>query len=157
MSPEERKRRVRQHIDLSWSKGRLALAEQLQSRYFSYKSSFITQPINSAGFGLIVREVRQAMPDLEVVVDECLSEGNRVVTSSTLFGTLENAAFGVAPSGKILTVAAMSIWTLNPERRHRGNQHAVRPGKRPEPAGAGKPDPDYAATDLIRTVAQRRA
>jgi len=114
MSPEERKRRVRQHIDLSWSKGRLALAEQLQSRYFSYKSSFITQPINSAGFGLIVREVRQAMPDLEVVVDECLSEGNRVVTSSTLFGTLEKAAFGIAPSGKILSVASMSIWTLNP-------------------------------------------
>jgi steroid delta-isomerase-like uncharacterized protein len=114
MSPEERKRRVRQHIDLSWCKGRLALAEQLQSRYFSYKSSFITQPVNSGGFGLIVREIRQAMPDLDVVVDECLSEGNRVVTSSTLFGTLGKTVFGHAPSGKILTVAAMSIWTLNP-------------------------------------------
>ena len=114
MSPEERKRRVRQHIDLSWSKGRLALAEQLQSRYFNYKSSFITQPVNSEGFKLIVREVRQAMPDLEVIVDECISEGNRVVTSSTLFGTLQKAVFGRAPNGKILTVAAMSIWTLNP-------------------------------------------
>ena len=114
MSPEERKRRVQQHIDLSWSKGRLALAEQLQSRYFSYKSSFISQPVNSAGFGLIVREIRQAIPDLDVAVDECLSEGNRVVTSSTLFGTLEKPVFGIAPSGKILTVAAMSIWTLNP-------------------------------------------
>ena len=114
MSPEERKRRVRQHIDLSWSKGRLALAEHLQSRYFSYRSSFISQPVNSAGFGLIVREIRQAIPDLEVAVEECLSEGNRVVTSSTLFGTLEKSVFGLAPSGKILTVAAMSIWTLNP-------------------------------------------
>lgn len=114
MSPEERKRRVRQHIDLSWSKGRLALAEQLQSRYFSYKSSFISQPVNSAGFALIVREIRQAMPDLEVVVDDCLSEGNRVVTSSTLFGTLDKAVFGLVPNGKILTVAAMSLWTLNP-------------------------------------------
>ncbi|MCJ0973938.1 ester cyclase [Pseudomonas sp. PS1] len=114
MSPEERKRRVRQHIDLSWSKGRLALAEQLQSRYFTYKSSFITQPVNNAGFALIVREVRLAIPDLEVVVDECLSEGNRVVTSSTLFGTLAKPVFGCAPDGKILTVAAMSFWTLNP-------------------------------------------
>lgn len=114
MSPEERKRRVRQHIDLSWCKGRLALAEQLQSRYFSYKSSFIAQPVNSAGFGLMVREIRQAIPDLEAVVDDCISEGNRVVTSSTLFGTLEKSVFGFAPSGKIVTVAAMSIWTLNP-------------------------------------------
>ncbi|MBA1264317.1 ester cyclase [Stutzerimonas sp. NM35] len=114
MSPEERKRRVRQHIDLSWGKGRLALAEQLQSRYFSYKSSFIAQPVNSAGFGLIVREIRLAMADIEVVVDECLSEGNRVVTSSTLFGTLTKPVFGYPPSGKILTVAVMSLWTLNP-------------------------------------------
>lgn len=114
MSPEERKRRVRQHIDLSWCKGRLALAEQLQSRYFSYKSSLIAQPVNSAGFAILVREVRQAMPDLEVAVDECLTDGNRVVTSSTLFGTLVKPAFGYQPSNKILTIAAMSIWTLNP-------------------------------------------
>jgi steroid delta-isomerase-like uncharacterized protein len=114
MSPEERKRRVRQHIDLSWCKGRLALAEQLQSRYFSYKSSLVAQPVNSAGFALLVREVRLAMPDLEVAVDECLSDGNRVVTSSTVFGTLITPAFGYEPSNKILTIAAMSIWTLNP-------------------------------------------
>ncbi len=114
MSPEERKRRVRQHIDLSWSKGRLALAEQLQSRYFSYKSSFIAQPVNSTGFGLIVREIRQAIPDLEAVVDECLSEGNRVVTCSTLFGTPVKPVFGFSPSGKIVSLAAMSLWTLSP-------------------------------------------
>lgn len=114
MSPEEQKRRVLKHVELSWGKGRLALAEQLQSRYFTYKSSFISQPVNSAGFGLIVREIRAAMEDLEVVVDECLSEGNRVVTSSTLFGTLAKPAFGHSPSGKILTVAVMSFWTLNP-------------------------------------------
>lgn len=114
MSPEERKRRVRQHVELSWGKGRLALAEQLQSRYFTYKSSLIAQPVGSAGFGLIVREVRQAIPDLEVVVDECLCDGDRVVTSSTLFGTLMKPAFGYPPSGKILTVAVMSFWTLNP-------------------------------------------
>lgn len=114
MSPEERKRRVQQHIDLSWRKGRLALAEQLQSRYFSYRNSLLPQPVNSAGFGQIVREIRQAIPDLEVAIDECLSEGNRVVTASTLFGTLEQPVFGLVPTGKILTVAAMSIWTLNP-------------------------------------------
>ena len=114
MSPEEQKRRVRKHVELSWGKGRLALAEQLQSRYFTYKSSFIAQPVNSAGFGLIVREIRLAMQDLEAVVDECLSEGNRVVTSSTLFGTLTKPVFGHSPSGKILTVGVMSFWTLTP-------------------------------------------
>lgn len=114
MSPDERKRRVRKHIELSWNKGRLALAEQLQSRYFSYRNSFIGQSVDSAAFSRIVREIRSAMPDLEVVVDECLTEGNKVVTSSTLFGTLTKPAFGYQPSGKILSVAIMSIWTLAP-------------------------------------------
>jgi len=72
------------------------------------------QPDRVKHFGLMVREIRQAIPDLEAVVDECLSEGNRVVTSSTLFGTLVSPILGFAPSGKIITIAAMSIWTLNP-------------------------------------------
>ncbi|MBA1272041.1 ester cyclase [Stutzerimonas azotifigens] len=114
MSPDDCKKRVRTHIDLSWNKGRLALAEQLQSKYFTYKSSLALQPLDSAGFAQIVRDIREAMPDLEVVIDECLSEGNKVVTSSTLIGTLVKPAFGRQPSDKIMAIAAMSIWTLNP-------------------------------------------
>ncbi|TLX57509.1 hypothetical protein DN826_08720 [Stutzerimonas nosocomialis] len=114
MSPDDCKKRVRTHIDLSWNKGRLALAEQLQSKYFTYKSSLAQQPLDSAGFAQIVRDIREAMPDLEVVIDECLNDGNKVITSSTLIGTLVKPAFGRQPSDKIMAIAAMSIWTLNP-------------------------------------------
>jgi len=41
MSADGRKKRVCNHIDLSWNKGRLALSEQMQSKYFAYKGSFI--------------------------------------------------------------------------------------------------------------------
>ncbi|WP_028240656.1 ester cyclase [Stutzerimonas azotifigens] len=114
MSPEERKRRVQNHVDLSWNKGRLALAERLQSRYFTYKGSLFGQPMDSAGFARVVRQVRDAMPTLEVLIDECLSEGDKVVTASTLIGTLEKPLFGFQPSDRVLAVAAMSIWTLTP-------------------------------------------
>lgn len=114
MSPEERKRRVLNHIDLSWNKGRLALAERLQSRYFTYKATLLDQPVDSAGFGRTVRQIREALPSLEVVVDECLSEGDKVVTSSTLIGTLERPLFGFEPSDRVLAIAAMSLWTLTP-------------------------------------------
>lgn len=114
MSSDDRKRRVRQHIDLSWNKGRLALAEQLHSKDFLYKSSFVGQPLNSAGFVRMVREIRQAMPDLEVVLEECIAEGNKVVTWSTLIGTIEQPALGYPPSDKVLSISAMAFWTLNP-------------------------------------------
>jgi len=103
-----------QPYDLSWNKGRLALSEQMQSKYFAYKGSFISQPLNSAGFAELVRNVRAAMPDLEVVVDECICEGHKVVTSSTVMGTLATPLFGYSVTDKILAIAAMSVWTLNP-------------------------------------------
>ncbi|OCX95536.1 MAG: hypothetical protein BFD77_07630 [Pseudomonas sp. CO183] len=114
MSADGRKKRVCNHIDLSWNKGRLALSEQMQSKYFAYKGSLIGQPLNSAGFAELVRNVRNAMPDLEVVVDECICEGHKVVTSCTVMGTLATPLFGHSVTDKILAIAVMSVWTLNP-------------------------------------------
>lgn len=114
MSLDDMKRLVRQHIDLSWNKGRLALAEQLQSKDFLYKSSFISRPFNSATYCQMVQNIREAMPDLEVVVEECIAEGNKVVTWSTLIGTIEKPALGYPPSDKVLSISAMAFWTLTP-------------------------------------------
>ncbi|MDP3977261.1 MAG: ketosteroid isomerase-related protein [Pseudomonas sp.] len=114
MSLDDRKKVVRQHIDLSWNKGRLALAEQLHSKDFLYKSSFVGQPLGSAAFAMLVQDIRTAMPDLQVVVEECVAEGNKVVTWSTLIGTIEKPALGYPPSDKVLAIAAMAFWTLGP-------------------------------------------
>lgn len=114
MSLEERKKRVRHHIDLSWNRGRIALAEQLHSPDFLYKSSFIGRPLNSAGFSQMVLQIRDAMPDLQVVVEECIAEDFKVVTWSTLIGTIEKPALGYPPSDKVLSISAMAFWTLSP-------------------------------------------
>ena len=113
MSLDDMKRTVRQHIDLSWNKGRLALAERLHSKDFLYKSSFMGRPLNGSDYCAMVEEIRSAMPDLEVVVEECLAEGNKVVTWSTLIGTLEKAAMGYPASDRVLSISAMAFWTLN--------------------------------------------
>lgn len=114
MSLDEMKKRVRQHIDLTWNRGRLALAEQMHSPDFLYKSSFIGRPLSSSAFVQMVQDIRSAMPDMEVVVEECIAEGNKVVTWSTLIGTIEKPAFGYPPSDKVLSISAMAFWTLTP-------------------------------------------
>ena len=113
MSLDDMKRTVRQHIDLSWNKGRLALAERLHSKDFLYKSSFMGRPLNGSDYCAMVEEIRSAMPDLEVVIEECLAEGNKVVTWSTLIGTLEKPARGYPASDRVLSISAMAFWTLN--------------------------------------------
>lgn len=113
MSTEDLKRVVRQHIDLTWNKGRLALAEQLQSKGFLYKSSFLGQTLDSVGYAGMVQEIREAMPDLEVVVEECIAEGHKVFTWSTLIGSIQKPALGYPPSDRVLSISAMAFWTLN--------------------------------------------
>lgn len=113
MSLDEQKKLVRKHIELSWNKGHLALSERLHSKDFLYKSSFVGNQLNSAGFSQMVQDIRKAMPDLQVVIEECISEGNKVVTWSTMIGTIENPAFGYPASDKILSISAMAFWTLN--------------------------------------------
>ena len=112
MSLDDRKKLVCQHIDLVWNKGRLALAEQLHSRDFLYKSSFIGRPLGSAGFVQMVQDIRLAMPDLQVVIEECIAEGYKVVTWSTLIGTIQKPALGYPPSDKLLSISAMAFWTF---------------------------------------------
>ncbi|WP_375741537.1 ester cyclase [Pseudomonas boanensis] len=113
MSLDDMKRRVRQHIELSWNRGHLALAEQLQSKDFLYKSSFVGRPLGSAAYCEMVQNIREAMPDLEVVIEECVAEGNKVVTWSTLIGSIQKPALGYPPSDKILSISAMAFWTFN--------------------------------------------
>nr|WP_024309464.1 ketosteroid isomerase-related protein [Pseudomonas sp. P818] len=114
MSLDDRKKVVHQHIDLAWNKGRLALAEQLHSRDFLYKSSFVGRPMDSSGFVQLVQQIRYAMPDLQVVVEECIAEGYKVFTWSTLIGTIQKPALGYPPSDKVLSLSAMAFWTLTP-------------------------------------------
>lgn len=114
MSLDDRKKLVRHHIDLSWNKGRTALAEQLHSKDFLYKSSFIGRPLSSQAFAQMVQDIRHAMPDLQVVIEECIAEENKVVTWSTLIGTIQKPALGYPPSDKVLSISAMAFWTLTP-------------------------------------------
>jgi len=113
------KKLVRHHIDLSWNKGRTALAEQLHSKDFLYKSSFIGRPLASPEFAQMVQDIRNAMPDLQVVIEECIAEGNKVVTWSTLIGTIQKPALGYPPSDKVLSISAMAFWTITRAMRSR--------------------------------------
>jgi steroid delta-isomerase-like uncharacterized protein len=114
MSLSDNKKLVRKHIELSWNRGHMALAEQFHSKDFLYKSSFVGHPLSSAEFAAMIIQIRTAMPDLEVVIEDCIAEGDKVVTWSTLIGTIENPALGYPPSDKVLSISAMAFWTLTP-------------------------------------------
>jgi steroid delta-isomerase-like uncharacterized protein len=67
----------------------------------------------------MIRDIRDAMPDVQVVIEECIAEGYKVMTWSTLIGTIQKPAFGYPPSDKVVSISAMAFWTLNPSNEVR--------------------------------------
>lgn len=114
MQLEELKRITRQHIDLSWNKGHLALVEQRHALNFQYKSSFVGHPLDTAGYQALVMEIRDAMTDLHVEIEDIIAEGRTVVTWSTFMGTIAKPALGYPASDKLLSISAMAFWRYSP-------------------------------------------
>ncbi len=92
----------------------MALVEQLHSKDFLYKSSFISRPLDTAGYIRLLQDIRTAMPDLEVVVEGCIGEERKVFTWSTLIGTIVRPTLGYPASDKVLSISAMGFWVFNP-------------------------------------------
>lgn len=87
----------------------MALVEQLHSKDFLYKSSFIGRPLDTAGYIRLLQDIRTAMPDLEVVVEDCIGEERKVFTWSTLIGTIVRPTLGYPASDKVLSISAMGF------------------------------------------------
>ncbi len=49
---------------------------------------------------------RSAMPDLKVVIEDMIAEGDKVMVRYTLEGTHEGVLFGVPPTGQRLRASA---------------------------------------------------
>ncbi len=52
---------------------------------------------------------RSAIPDLKMVVEDMIAEGDKVVLRYTLEGTHEGELFGVPPTGQRLSIKSISV------------------------------------------------
>ena len=93
----------------------MALVEQLHSKGFLYKSSFIGLPQRTAGYIRLLQDIRTAMPDRRVVVEDCIGE-RKVFTWSTLIRHHRPADPGLSGQRQVLSaISAMGFWVFNPQ------------------------------------------
>jgi len=52
---------------------------------------------------------RSGMPDLKVVIEDMIAEGDKVATRYTLEGTHQGELFGVPPTGQRLSIESMTV------------------------------------------------
>ena len=64
----------------------------------------------------MVAGLRRAFPDLKVVAEDVLSEGDRVVARVTITGTHEGRFLGVDPTHKAISIRSIDIWRIEDGR-----------------------------------------
>ncbi len=109
----ENKRLIEKHIDLSWNKGKYALLQKIVAKGFRYQTTFKEDFRDFDGYVEYVEDIRRSVPDLEVTVEEIMSEGDKVITFSTFFGSFNKPLFGMPANGKVIAFSAASVWTVS--------------------------------------------
>ena len=60
----------------------------------------------------MVGALRRGFPDLKVVAEDVVAEGDRVVARVTITGTHQGRFMGIEPTGKPMTIRSVDIWRV---------------------------------------------
>jgi steroid delta-isomerase-like uncharacterized protein len=109
MSAEESKGIVRQFWGV-WGEGNIDLVDELLAPdYVNHSPATPDLPTGPDGVKGVVAMFRSGMPDLSVLVEDMIAEGDKVATRYTLEGTHEGELFGVPPTGQRLSIKSISV------------------------------------------------
>lgn len=106
---EQNKALVRRVIEEIVNRGDLELVYQLISPEYAYFEPTVGSMRGREGYKGIVTTYRNAFPDLKLVIDEQIAEGETVVTRWRGEGTHGGELMGVTPTGRRVSVQGVVI------------------------------------------------
>ncbi len=111
MSIEENKSIVRRFFEVGPSKGDLDAANELLAPGFVLHVPLPCSP-GVRGIDEVVSACRAAFQDLDVTVEDMVTEGDMVAARFTARGVHNGAFMGLPPTGKPITMTGIEIFRL---------------------------------------------
>lgn len=111
MSIEENKSIVRRFFEVGPSKGDLDAANELLAPGFVLHVPLPCSP-GVRGIDEVVSACRAAFQDLQVTVEDMVTEGDMVAARFTARGVHDGAFMGLPPTGKPITMTGIEIFRL---------------------------------------------
>jgi steroid delta-isomerase-like uncharacterized protein len=109
MSAEENKEIVRRFWGV-WEEGNLGLVDELVGLdYVNHSPGMPNQPEGPEGIKAVVSMFRAGMPDLRVVIEDVIAEGDKVMMRYRIEGTHEGELFGVPPTGRRVSIESITV------------------------------------------------
>ena len=109
MSLEKNKAIARRYQEEVWGKGNLDLIDELLAVDFVDHSLPAGMDSSFAGARRAVQGAHDAFPDGQWTVEDLIAEGDKVVIRWKLQATHEHEFRGIAPVGKPVTIAGITI------------------------------------------------
>jgi steroid delta-isomerase-like uncharacterized protein len=109
MSAEESRATMRRYLGV-FEQGNIDLLDELLAPdYVNHTPATPDLPTGPEGVKGVVTMFRSAMPDLRVVIEDMIAEGDKVATRYRLEGTHEGELFGVPPTGRRLSIESITV------------------------------------------------
>jgi steroid delta-isomerase-like uncharacterized protein len=97
-----------------WEQGNIDLLDELLApEYVNHTFATPDLPSGPEGVKEVVSMFRSGVPDLRVVIEDMIAEGDKVATRYALEGTHSGDLFGVAPTGRQLSIKSMTVERLS--------------------------------------------
>ena len=100
---------IRAFVDGVINQGKFELADDIVVENFVELDPLPGQSQGREGLKEVIRQIRNAFPDIHWVIDEMVAEGDKVFSRFTWTGTHEGTFLGIPATGRKITVKGMVI------------------------------------------------
>jgi steroid delta-isomerase-like uncharacterized protein len=114
MSAEENKALARRELqEIFAANGNLDAAEDIYApNYVSHQPAGDEKLRGPEAIKQFAASMRQAFLDLEIIIEEQIAEGDKVLTGFRTRGTHRGELWGIPPTGKVVEITNMSIYRI---------------------------------------------
>jgi len=112
---EENKAIFRRYIEEVWNQSNLEVVDEVFDRYISHQPDGSVLERGPEDVKRFVSEVRSAFPDVHLIIDEQIAEGDKVVSRGTIRGTYHREFRGMAPTGEEMELPWMAVFRFSEE------------------------------------------
>lgn len=109
MSTAENKAVYRRFIEEGFNEGRLATLDEVLAPTYVNHSAPPGMSTGAEGVKQIISLFRAAFPDLRIEIHEQAAEGDLVASRATFHGTHSGSLFGIAATGRQVTMPGLSM------------------------------------------------
>jgi serine phosphatase RsbU (regulator of sigma subunit) len=112
---EENKASFRRYLEEAWNQSNLEVVDEVFDRYISHQPNGSVHERGPEDVKRFVGEFRSAFPDLRLIIEEQLAEGDKVVSRGTIRGTHQGEFRGMAPTGEEMEIPGMAVFRFSEE------------------------------------------